>query len=74
MEARMRAIEQWITASAIPAFDDHVVKLDTLKAGRAQLGGLTLEGLEFAAVIQEVGGSAGKISQINLQVGLMQQT
>ena len=30
MEARMRAIEQWIIASAIPALDDHALKLDTL--------------------------------------------
>ena len=54
MEARMRAIEQWITASAIPALDDHALKLDTLKAGQAHLGGLTFEGLEFAEIVQKV--------------------
>ena len=70
VEARMLAIEQWIMASAIPALDDHALKLDTLKAGQAHLGGLTFDGLEFAEVIQKVGTSAGKISQINLQVGL----
>ena len=41
METSMRAIEQWITVSAIPALDDHALKLNTLKAGQAHLGGLT---------------------------------
>ena len=72
MEARMRAIEQWITASAIPALDDHASKLDTVKAGQAHLGGLTCEGLEFAEVLQKVSESADKINHTNLQVGLMQ--
>ena len=73
MDTCIRAIEQWITASAVPALDDHALKLDTLKAGQTQLGGLTFEGLEFAEIIQKVGESAGKISQINMQVGLTQQ-
>ena len=73
MEARMRAIEQWITVSAISALDDHALKLDTLKAGQAHLGGLTFEGLEFAEIVQKVSESADNINQVNLQVGLMQQ-
>ena len=63
MEARERAIEQWIMASAIPALDDYALKLDTLKADQAQLGGLTLEGLEFAEVIQKVGKAQGRSSR-----------
>ena len=51
LSTRMRAIEQWITASAVLALDDHDLKLDTLKAGQAQLGGLTFEGVEFAEII-----------------------
>ena len=73
MEARMRAIEQWITVLGIPALDDHALKLDTVKAGQAHLGGLTFEGLEFAEIVQKVSESADKINQVNLQVGLMQQ-
>ena len=59
--------------SAIPALDDHALKLDTLKAGQAHLGGLTFEGLEFAEIVQKVNESADKINQANLRVGLMQQ-
>ena len=38
MDTRIRAIEQRITASAVPALDDHALNLDTLKDGQAQLG------------------------------------
>ena len=39
MEASKRAIEQWIIAAAIPALDDHGLKLDALQVGQAQPGG-----------------------------------
>ena len=54
MEAHMRAIETWIISSEITALDNHVLKLDTLKAGRAQMGSLTFEGPELAEIVQKV--------------------